>query len=54
LARIKEEATADAHRLTQMKSASINIYPEAVAYKFQDKNHFIWFKSGGWLSGKSC
>jgi hypothetical protein len=37
-----------------MKSASINIYPEAVAYKFLDKNHFIWFKSGGWLSGKSC
>jgi len=27
-----------------MKSASINIYPEAVAYKFLDKRHFNWFK----------
>ena len=46
MTRIKEEATADARRWTQMKSASINIYPESAAYRFLAKGHFIWFKSG--------
>jgi hypothetical protein len=37
-----------------MKSASINIYPEAVAYRFLDKRHFIWFKTGDLAIRQSC